>query len=133
MTYQDLLIIFSIYSPTALLVLRVGFGLVFVVHGWSKMRDLKKTQDNFDAMGFRPGVLWGTSAALLESFGGLLVILGIFTQPLAVLFAIEMLVATIWKIKQGQGFINGYEFDLMLFVTALVIVTLGGGLYTLFA
>jgi len=111
----------------ALFVLRVVFGLVFVVHGWPKIKNIKQTQESFNAMGFRPGALWGTFIALLEAIGGLAIILGVFTQPIAILFAIEMLVTTLWKIKQGKGFANGYEFDLLLLATAIALIALGGG------
>ena len=63
----------------------------------------------------------GTFIALLETIGGLAIILGISIQPIALLFAFEMLVTTIWKIRQGKGFVNGYEFDLLLLATAITI------------
>ncbi|MCL4405089.1 MAG: DoxX family protein [Patescibacteria group bacterium] len=125
--YANLYIILSIWSPAALFVLRVVLGAIFVAHGWPKIKNIRQTQINFSSMGFRPGAVWGTLITLLEFVGGLAVILGILTQPLAILFAVEMLVATLWKIKQGKGFVDGYEFDLLLLAAALVLITLGSG------
>ena len=130
---SNIYIILSVYSPGALLLLRVVFGLIFIAHGWPKIKDIKQTQAGFDSMGFRPGYIWGTLLALLEPIGGLAIVLGIFTQPVAALLAIEMLVAVLWKIKQGKGFVNGYEFDLLLLATALALTFLGGGAYSLSA
>ncbi len=129
--FSNLYIILQIWSLQALFVLRVVVGTIFLAHGWPKIKDIRKTQAGFSAMGFRPGALWGTLIALLEPIGGLAIILGIYVQPLAVLFAIEMFVAMIWKIKQGKGFVDGYELDLILLAAALTLATLGAGAYSL--
>lgn len=124
--YANLYIILSIWSPAALFILRVVIGVIFVVHGWPKIKNIRQTQINFSSMGFRPGVIWGTLIAILEFVGGLALVLGILTQLIAALLAVEMFVATLWKIKQGKGFVDGYEFDLLLLAAALTLVTLGG-------
>lgn len=129
--YPDLYILLIIWGQVALFILRVALGLIFIVHGWPKIKDLKKTRKDFTSMGFRPGFLWGTLAALLETIGGLVLILGMFVRPVAGLFALEMLVTTVWKIKQGKGFVNGYVFDLLLLATALILLTIGGSNYSL--
>jgi putative oxidoreductase len=120
------------WSPYVLFALRVVFGLVFVIHGLPKLKNLKQTQENFDSMGFHPGYLWGTFIALLETIGGLAIILGVLIQPIALLFAFEMLVTTIWKIRQGKGFVNGYEFDLLLLVVSLTLIAFTG-IYSLWS
>jgi putative oxidoreductase len=129
--YANTFTIFAIYSAQAIFVLRVVLGILFVVHGWPKIKNLRETQANFGAMGFKPGVLWGTIAAVLEFFGGLAIVFGILTQAAALFIAAEMLVAVGWKIKKGQGFVGGYELDLVLFVAALALAALGGGAYAL--
>lgn len=118
-----------IWGDWALLLLRLFLGVVFVIHGWPKVKDLKQTAQNFTAMGFKPGTLWGPLIASLEFFGGLALLLGFATQAFAFLFAIEFVVATLWKIKGGQKFAGGYEFDLALLVMSLVLATSGGGPY----
>ena len=108
-----------------MLALRVAVGVIFLAHGWPKLKNLKQTQQWFDSIGFKPGVFWGTFIALLETFGAGALILGFFVQPLSLLFAVQMLVATFWKIKKGQGLSGGYELDLSLLAAALVLATLG--------
>lgn len=129
--YSDIFPIFWIYSAQAIFILRVVLGVLFVVHGWPKIKNLRGTQENFSAMGFKPGVLWGTVAAVLEFFGGLAIVLGILTQAVALFIAAEMVVSTFWKIRKGQGFVGGYELDVVLFASALALAALGAGAYAL--
>jgi len=123
--------LFLVFGDWALLALRLVFGFIFVIHGWPKIKNLKVNAQNFEMMGFKPGAFWGSIVAVVEFFGGLLLLGGFLTQPVAMLLAIDMAVATLWKIKNKQAFIGGFEFDLLLFVSALVLMTLGGGLYAL--
>jgi putative oxidoreductase len=78
-------------GPVAHAVLRVGAGLLFMQHGAQKLFGL------FGGMGPNGGTVELMSqmglAGVLEFFGGLLVVLGLFTRPVAVLLAGEMLVA----------------------------------------
>jgi len=129
--YSDIFPIFWIYSAQAIFILRVILGVHFVVHGWPKIKNLRETQEDFSAMGLKPGMLWGTVAAVLEFFGGLAIVLGILTQAVALFIAAEMLVSTFWKIRKGQGFVGGYELDLILFASALALAALGAGAYAL--
>ncbi len=121
----------SLYADWAYLLLRVAFALVFIIHGWPKLKNLKENAKNFEAMGFKPGNLWGSVVAIVETFGGLAIFFGFYTQIAALLIAVNMLVAMLWKMKKGHGFVSGYEFDLILFVVALLFATVGAGLYSL--
>ena len=121
----------TFYADWSYLLLRVVFGLIFVVHGWPKLKSLKTTAQHFEAMGFKPGNFWGTIVAVVETFGGLAIILGFNIQIAALLLAINMAVAALWKVKRGQGLIGGYEFDLTLLAIALFLATVGAGVYSL--
>ena len=120
-----------IWSGVALLLLRVFYGALFVIHGWPKVRDIMGNAKNFEGMGFRPGLLWGTIVALLEFFGGLAIIFGLFTQVFGLLLAVQMGVATVWKIRSKQKFTGGYELDLALIFIGLALATMGGGIYAI--
>jgi putative oxidoreductase len=119
------------FKDWALLALRLMVAVIFLAHGWPKAKDLKANANNFGMMGFKPGWLWGTLIALIETVGGALLILGVGTQLLGLLMAGEMAVAALWKKKQGMGLVNGYELDLLMAVAALVLATSGGGALTL--
>lgn len=126
-----MIIILLVFKDWGLFLLRLAVAGVFVVHGWPKLKNLKTTQQNFGMMGFKPGWLWGTIVALFESAASVLFILGLGTQLAAFLLAIQMLVAAIWKIKMGNKFVGGYELDLLLAVSLLVLATSGGGALSL--
>ena len=42
-----------------------------------------------------------------------------------------MLVALVWKMRNGQSLVGGYELDLLLFLTALMLAANGGSPYSL--
>lgn len=120
-----------IYSDWTILLLRVVLALIFLAHGWPKIKNLKANAQWFQSVGFRPGVLWGTVAALVEFVGALLLIVGLFTPIVSLLIAGQMTVAALWKIKNGKGLVNGYELDLILAASALLLATLGSGMLSL--
>ncbi|MDP3999385.1 MAG: DoxX family protein [bacterium] len=124
----DILLIFSDWS---IAFIRLVVGLIFLVHGWSKLKALKATQESFTMMGFKPGWFWGTLVSIVESLGGALIFLGVWVQFPALLLAIQMLVATIWKKKRGQVLSGGYELDLLLVAACLIIATMGAGAFAL--
>ncbi|MBI2591329.1 MAG: DoxX family protein [Candidatus Brennerbacteria bacterium] len=108
-----------IYSQLALAALRLGFGLIFLVHGWPKIKNLHFIS------------FWGFIVAITEFLGGIFIIFGLFTQLAAFLLAIIMLVAMVWRIKNKQALSGGYEFDLILFLAAIILWTHGAGAYSL--
>src|SRR3989338_3462285 len=119
------------YSFFAPFILRVVLGLVFVVHGYPKLfGGFTQTVGFFDSIGIKPAKFWVFVVGAVEFFGGIALILGFATQIAAALIAINMLVA-IWKVKFKMGFMNGYEFDLVLLIVALSLVLTGAGAYAI--
>lgn len=124
-------------SDLALLVLRLAVGVTFLLHGYPKVAGGVPGFAGFLAnLQFpAPGLLaWGV--ALLEFLGGLALILGLFTRPVAVLFALEMLVTTLRvKVPRGVGFIGvnttGWELDVLLLASAVALALLGPGSWSL--
>jgi uncharacterized membrane protein YphA (DoxX/SURF4 family) len=113
-------------SQTVLLLTRIILGAVMVYHGWPKIKDLKANGSNFTQMGFKPGIFWGTIVAIVEFFGGLGMLIGLYSEIAAILFGLQMIVGTIWQIKIGKKFPD-YSVDLQLLVLCLVILTFGPG------
>lgn len=120
-----------IWSGIALFLLRIFYGLLFVIHGWPKIKDLRQNAQNFEGMGFRPGIFWGSIVALLEFFGGIAIIAGFYTQVFGLLLAVEMIVAAIWRMKMKHKFAGGYELEIALILIGLVLATMGGGIFAL--
>lgn len=117
------------YNRSAgLLLIRIATGLVFFMHGWSKVNGLPGTEAMFAHMGLMPWV--GVFIAWLEVVGGLALILGIATRFFGIAFAIEMFVAVFLT----GGVANGYrphELELLLLLTSLGLALAGSGRYSL--
>ncbi|MGH6781055.1 MAG: DoxX family protein [Sphingomonadaceae bacterium] len=117
------------YSPIALAALRIMAGLLFLSHGLVKLF-------GFPA-GAQPGVqplmsLLG-AAAVLELIGGLLIILGLFTRPVAFLLSGQMAVAY-FLVHAPQGFhpvLNGGEASILFCFIFLYLAAAGGGAFSL--
>jgi len=114
-------------QPLGLLLLRAGLGVIFAYHGYSKLfSHPERAQQYFVAVGLSP--LMSNLAGIVELFGGLLLLAGLYTRLAALAIAFEMGVA-IWKAHLQEGIlaINEYEYALALCVAALALATVGAG------
>lgn len=127
----DPLYFLSPHSEYILLALRLLFGIIFIYFGIPKLKDLSKNADDFTNMGFKPGWLFGTGIAVLEVFGGILFILGVWVPILASLFGIQMIVGTIWKIVATTKKFPDWSYDLLLLGFSLVFLGFGAGAVSL--
>ena len=119
----------------ALAVLRVGIGIVFMMHGYQKLFIMGHAGVTgfFGSLGIpMPGAsAWLVSC--LEFGGGILLIVGAFVRPIALMLAFDMLVAILTlHIKNGffMGEKPGVEFVMTLMVGAIAIVIGGSGSFS---
>jgi len=115
-------------EPLGLLALRFVLGLIFLYHGYPKLIHPTEAMRDFFLSHGLPGYLLSV-AGILECFGSVLLFLGLFTRPAALLLTIEMSVA-IWKVHSVHGFmaVKEYEFPLALAAGCFVLATVGAGL-----
>lgn len=115
-------------DPLALLALRVVLGLIFLVHGYPKLVHPTPAMHDFFVSHGLPGYFLSV-AGVLECFGAVLLFLGLFTRPAALLLAVEMGVA-IWKVHSAHGImaVKDYEFPLSVAAGCFVLATVGAGL-----
>lgn len=111
------------------LIIRLFLGLLFIVHGYPKLfKSFNQTVGFFESVGIKPAKFWVFVVGVVEFFGGIALLIGFATQLVALLIAIEMLVAII-VVKFKKGFVGGYELELALLVMAISLVFLGAGAY----
>jgi putative oxidoreductase len=117
---------FDALEPLGLLVLRAALGIIFLYHGYPKLIHGGGMQGLFVQHGL-PGYFVFV-AGVLETFGGALLICGLFTRPVALLLAIEMGVA-IWKVHSSGGImaVHNYEFPLAVGAGCLALASVGAG------
>ena len=114
------------YRPWALAALRVVTALLFIEHGTQKLFD-------FPASGHAGGALGGLFliAALLESIGGLLVLVGLFTRPVAFLLSGEMAIAYFqYHVRMGRSIFpaqNEGDAAVLFCFVFLFLVAAGAG------
>lgn len=131
LTWPSTYTLLPLWNGWVLIALRLVLGFLLASHGWPKVKDLGTTATNFEGMGFKPGRLWGTVAAIVEFFGGVALILGIFMAPASLLIAGEFAVIVGWKLRKKMPFVGGWEFDILILVVAIALFFFGGGVYSL--
>ena len=120
---------------TAIFLLRVGFGIMFMLHGYPKIVGGVDTWTwlgesmGLVGLGFAPA-FWGFMAALSEFAGGILLVLGLFTRPAALLLAFTMLIATIMHIAGGDP-LNTILHPLKGLVAFIALLYGGPGRYAI--
>ena len=115
------------FEPLSLLLLRLTLALIFVYHGYPKLTHPNEPmREFFTSHGF-PSYFLGL-AGIIECFGALLLVVGLFTRPAALVLAGEMAVA-IAKVHSVHGILSvkDYEFPLALAASCLVLATIGAG------
>lgn len=117
------------YSDIALLLLRLGVGIIFVVAGWGKLTGIEGVQGFFGDIGVPLPFIMAWVVALIEFFGGLMVIFGAYAKIPYLLLAIIMLVA-IFLVKIDQGF-GASRLEIMLLLASFALYLMGSGNYSI--
>ncbi|MGK2850869.1 MAG: DoxX family protein [Candidatus Limnocylindrales bacterium] len=118
-----------------LLALRVAVGAIFIVHGWPKLTQARMMGTGMAQMSsMSPTVMtgWMFVQGVVEVGGSVLLIAGLWTQVVAIVFAVFMLGAIGLKNSMMKtGFMaqqsTGWEFDFILFFANLLLLLAGPG------
>src|SRR6188768_1713313 len=96
------------YRDAGLLFMRLGLGIMFMIHGLPKLMGGPTT---WKGVGMAMGNLgisiypkfWGFLASATEGIGGMLLIIGIFYRPVCLLLTFTMFVATLQHYRAGDN------------------------------
>jgi putative oxidoreductase len=115
-----------------LLILRLVLGVTLAAHGFNKFFGggrIPGTARWFESIGMKPGKFHATVAATTEMAAGLGLAAGLLTPIPAAGFVSLMLVAA-WTVHRHNGFFivkEGWEYNLVLAVSAVAVATIGPG------
>ena len=124
------------FRDWGLLFLRVALGAFYLyVHGWHKLaggihawREIGLAV-RYAGIHFAP-VFWGLMAALSETLGCVLVILGFLFRPACLLIFITLCVASAMHLRKGQGLETAsHAIELAILFFSLLFI--GPGKYSL--
>ena len=123
------LLALSFFGP---LILRLVLGLIFIDLGFLKFRSEKAGwTSSFETLGLRPADFFLSFYALLQIVGGILLIVGLWTQVAALIFVIftgtELYVE--WKAREILK--RDMVFYLLVFIIAVSLLLTGAGAYAI--
>jgi len=96
------------YRNTGLLVMRLGLGIMFILHGYPKLSGGPEMWENlggtmkYVGISFLP-IAWGLFAAVTETFGGFLILIGLAFRPACFFLTFTMAMASTMHLNNGDG------------------------------
>ena len=113
------------YSPYALAALRIATALIFIPHGTQKLFGFPAPP----ASGLPPLLSLLGIGAVLELVGGFLILIGLWTRPVAFILAGEMAVAYWWFHfpRNFYPILNGGDASILYCFVFLLLVFTGAG------
>lgn len=120
-----------VVRDSALLLLRLVLGTVFIAHGLDKLvfSGLTATSGQFSAWGVPQPTLSAWMVMATELAGGVLLVVGLLTTLAAGVLALLM-AAALWFVHVGAGFFasaGGFEYPAVLMASLVMIVVFGAG------
>ncbi len=121
------------YKNTGLFIIRVGLGVMMVMHGLPKIAHPDRWAGIGGAMKtfhitFFPA-FWGFMCAVTEAIGGLFSVLGLWFRVVSLFMFIVMVVAATHHIVSGDGIMEA-SHAIELAFAYLGLMFLGPGLYS---
>jgi putative oxidoreductase len=125
------------YRDAGLLLMRIGLGIAFMIHGLPKLTGGPKEWKPLGVAMGNIGVrqwpeVWGFLASVIEGVGGLLLVIGAFYRPVCLLMTFVMVMATLHLSSDAKtrDFNRGYSHPLKMAVVFLGLAFIGPGRYS---
>jgi putative oxidoreductase len=118
----------TVWAPRALAILRIVAALIFMEHGTQKLLGFPPSDNPGPALFSLLGL-----AGVLEVVGGILLLLGLFTRPVAFILSGQMAVAY-WMAHAPQSFfpaLNGGDAAILYCFVFLYLAVAGAGAWSL--
>ena len=123
----------SLQSPF-LLVLRLFMGWQFAIAGWAKLHSVAQITGFFTSLHLPFPAFTAVFVANVEFFGGILLMLGLFSRITGLVLSINMLVA---YLTADLDSFKGWDFDkftkadpFTFLIASLIILIFGAGVFS---
>lgn len=131
--------IFNTKSTYSFLILRIITGIILSAHGSQKLfgwfggYGLEGVGKWMDSVGLHPGYLMALLSGSVEFFGGIALMLGLFTRIAGISTSILLAVAIVFVHLNNGLFLtnNGFEFALALLAATITLTIEGSGKFSI--
>ena len=122
------------FKNTGILLVRIGLGIMFIMHGYPKLLGGPSMWENIGGAMGQIGItalptLWGLLAALAETAGGICFLLGLFFRPVALIMTFNMIIAALHHLGAGEG-LQGASHAIEIGIVFLGFALIGPGKYS---
>ncbi|MGP5248262.1 DoxX family protein [Corynebacterium variabile] len=118
-------------KDTALFLLRLALGVIFIAHGWDKAfgTGIDATADQWGNLHIPQPILSAWVVSVVEMLGGAMLVLGLLTPAAAGVLALDMVAAFYFVHLDNGLFVSdgGWELVLVLCVACVTLVVFGSG------
>jgi len=121
-------------AQTALGILRIVAGIIFVAHGYQKffVMGIPGVTGFFDQLGIPLAGIMAIVVATFELVGGFALLIGLFARFAAVPLALDMAGAIFFfHAKNGFFVPGGVEFVLLLMTSVIAVAIAGSGRFSI--
>jgi putative oxidoreductase len=97
------------YKNFGLLLIRIGLGILFIYHGLPKLTGGPGKWERIGGAAGYVGIhflpmFWGFLCAIVETFGGILVVVGLAFRPVCLLLVLNLFVAAVFTYRVSGSF-----------------------------
>lgn len=118
------------YNFSVPLAFRVVSGSLFIYFGYANLTKHRASKIAlFESVGLSASILWLWMLVTLETVGGIMLLVGLFTQAVALGLSIILLLGLTAKYKRREVLPWSFGFLFLLFLITASLLFLGPGFY----
>jgi putative oxidoreductase len=120
------------FGVLSALILRVVLGFIVIDLGYLKLsKEKSRWQNLFELIYFNPSKYFVKIVALVEIIGGLMLLVGAYTQIVAMVFAVAFLCEAILEYREDSLEVRNLPFYVLMFAISLSLIFSGAGAFAL--
>jgi len=121
------LLTFGLLAP---FLIRIVLAVIYIHFSYSKLMKERGSASNFFAQrGFRPGILFVWIFGLVGIIGGLMLLVGIYTQIASLILTLLMLAVVVIKAFRPTLLAGTLSFYALIFIATLSLLFSGAGAF----